>query len=150
MGAYGPVMAALGEVDADVLFTIGRLDPARLGPVPGNVKVERYVPQQVAMACDAVVTHGGSGSTVAALSRGLPQVFVPLFADQPHNAEQVERAGAGISVPVRQVAELLPAALRTVLNDPTYADTAQSIAADLAMLPSPGDALAQLGPVAVH
>jgi hypothetical protein len=40
--------------------------------------------------------------------------------------------------------------VRAVLTDPTYADTARSIAADLAMLPSPGDALAQLGPVAVH
>lgn len=150
MDAYGTVLAALGEIDADVLFTIGRLDPALLGPVPGNVKVERYVPQQVAMACDAVVTHGGSGSTVAALSRGLPQVFVPLFADQPHNAAMVETAGAGVIVPPAEVSGRLPAAVRSVLDDPAYAMAARCIADRLATLPTPAEALAQLMPVAVH
>jgi UDP:flavonoid glycosyltransferase YjiC (YdhE family) len=150
MGTYAPMLAALGEIDADVLFTIGRLDPARLGPVPGNVKVERYVPQQVAMACDAVVTHGGAGSTVAALSRGLPQVFVPLFADQPHNAALVEAAGAGIRVPAAEVAQRLPAAVRSVLDDPAYGMAARQIAARLATLPTPAEALAELTPVAVH
>jgi UDP:flavonoid glycosyltransferase YjiC (YdhE family) len=149
-GAYAAVLAALGEVDADVLFTLGRMDPAEIGPVPSNVKVERYVPQHVAMACDAVVTHAGSGTTVAALSRGLPLVAVPLFADQPHNAERVQAAGAGVAVPPEQVAERLPSAVATVLSDPTYARAARRIADDLVTLPTAGEVLARLRPVAVH
>lgn len=149
-GAYGGVLAALGHVDADVLFTTGKLDPAELGPVPANVKVERYVPQHVAMACEAVVTHGGCGTTVAALARGLPLVAVPLFADQPHNAARVQAAGAGIAVDAAQAVSALPAAVDRVLTDPSYAENARRIAADIAALPSAAQALAQVAPAAVH
>jgi UDP:flavonoid glycosyltransferase YjiC (YdhE family) len=148
--AYPAVLSALGRVDADVLFTIGKLDPALLGPVPANVKVESYVPQEVAMACDAVVTHAGTGTTTAALSRGLPIVAVPLFADQPHNAAKVAQAGAGLAVEVPHGIGDLPAAVAAVLDDPSYAAAARRIAADLAMLPTAAEVLAQLRPVTVH
>ena len=93
--AFGAVLAGLGQLDADVLFTIGRLDRAALGPVPANVHVESFLPQQVAMACDAVVCHGGAGTTMAALTRGLPMVVVPLFADQMHNAARIAARAPG-------------------------------------------------------
>jgi MGT family glycosyltransferase len=147
---YAPVLAALGQVDADVLFIIGSLDPAMLGPIPPNVKVERYMPNEVAMACDAVVTHAGCGTTVAALSRGLPMVAVPLFGDQPHNAQKIAESGAGISLEVPHGIGDLPAAVAAVLDDPAYAAAARRIAADLAKLPSAADVLAQLRPVTVH
>ena len=116
--AYPPVLAALGQVDADVLFIIGNLDPATLGPVPANVKLERYVPNEVAMACDAVVTHAGCGTTTASLSRGLPMVAVPLFGDQPHNAAKMAASGAGIHLQVPDDIGGLPAAVAAVLDDP--------------------------------
>ncbi len=147
---YAPVLAALGQVDADVLFIIGSLDPAMLGPIPPNVKVERYMPNEVAMACDAVVTHAGCGTTVAALSRGLPMVAVPLFGDQPHNAAKIAESGAGISLEVPHGIGDLPAAVAAVLDDPAYAAAARRIAAELAKLPSAADVLAQLRPVTVH
>ena len=75
-----------------------------LGPVPANVHVETFLPQQVAMACDVVVCHGGAGTTMAALTRGLPMVVVPLFADQMHNAARVEAMGAGLTVDPREAA----------------------------------------------
>jgi UDP:flavonoid glycosyltransferase YjiC (YdhE family) len=147
---YPPVLAALGQVDADVLFTIGKLDPASLGPVPANVKVERYVPQEVAMACDAVVIHAGAGTTVAALSRGLPIVAVPIFADQPHNAAKIAAAGAGLAIDVPHGISELPAAVTRVLQDPSFAAVARGIAHDMAALPTAADVLAQLRPVTVH
>jgi N-glycosyltransferase len=147
---YPPVLAALGQVDADVLFTIGGLDPTILGTLPANVKVERYVPNAVAMACDAVLTHAGCGTTVAALSRGLPIVAVPLFGDQPHNAAKIAESGAGVSVQVPHGIRDIPAAMAAVLEDPAYGAAARRIAADLATLPSAAEVLAQLRPVAVH
>jgi UDP:flavonoid glycosyltransferase YjiC (YdhE family) len=147
---YPPVLAALGRVDADVLFTIGGLDPTILGTLPANVKVERYVPNAVAMACDAVLTHAGCGTTVAALSRGLPMVAVPLFGDQPHNAAKIAESGAGVSVQVPHGIGDIPAAMAAVLEDPAYGAAARRIAADLATLPSAAEVLAQLRPVAVH
>ena len=148
--AYGAVLAGLGALDADVLFTVGGLDRAALGPVPANVHVESYVPQSVAMACDVVVTHGGSGTTTAALTRGLPMVVVPLFADQMHNAERVAAAGVGVVVDGLQAATQLAPAVQRVLADASFARTAQQVAADLAALPSAGEVLAAVRPVGMH
>jgi UDP:flavonoid glycosyltransferase YjiC (YdhE family) len=148
--AFGAMLAGLGHLDADVLFTIGRLDRASLGPVPANVHVESFVPQQVAMACDAVVCHGGAGTTMAALTRGLPTVVVPLFADQAHNAARVAATGAGLVVDPREMATMLAPAVEQVLTDRSFAATARSIAFDLAALPSAADVLAALRPAEVH
>ena len=46
----------------------------------------------------AMVSHGGTGTTRAGLAAGIPQVVLPLFADQPDNAARVDALGAGIAV----------------------------------------------------
>ena len=43
---------------------------------------------------DAVLCHGGSGTTLATLHAGLPLVLVPQGADQFENALACEKAGA--------------------------------------------------------
>ncbi len=89
------LVEGLAEVEADVLLTVGHhVDPADLGPRPAHVRVERFVPQaEVLATADLVVSHGGSGSLVAALAHGLPSVLLPLGADQPHNAARAEELG---------------------------------------------------------
>ena len=149
-GAYAAVLAGLGKLDADVLFTVGSFDLSAVGPVPPNVRIESYVAQSVAMACDVVVSHGGSGTTIAALSRGLPQVVVPLFADQPHNAARIAAAGLGEAVDVRSAAETLAPTVQRVLGDASDRRAAHRVACDLAALPAPAELRAELIPVAVH
>ena len=95
-GVYRRAIDALAGLP--VLMTIGdRADPAELGPLPPNVRVERWVSQaEVMPRALAMVSHGGSGSTLTALAAGVPQAFVPLFVDGPANAERVAALGAGI------------------------------------------------------
>ena len=45
-------------------------------------------------SCDAVVSHGGSGTVLATLAHGLPTVILPLGADQPLHADALRRAGS--------------------------------------------------------
>jgi UDP:flavonoid glycosyltransferase YjiC (YdhE family) len=139
--AYRAVLAGLARVEADVLFTIGSLDPAVLGEIPANVRVERYVPQEIAMDCDAVVLHGGCGTTTAALSRGLPTVTVPLFADQPYNAARLAQIGAGLTVAAPEAATALAPAAHRVLFDGRFARAARTVAADIAATPDADAAL---------
>ena len=113
---FAAVLTALGRLDADVLFTIGPFDPSWLGQVPANVSVAAYVPQAKAMICDIVVSHGGSGTTIAGLTRGLPMVAVPMFADQTHNADRLVAAGVGLRVDPDQVEEQLTSAIGQVLQ----------------------------------
>jgi UDP:flavonoid glycosyltransferase YjiC (YdhE family) len=129
------VLSGLGLVDADVVFTTGRMDPAALGLLPHNVRVAEHLPPRVAMDCDVVLTHAGAGTTTAALSRGLPLVCLPLFGDQPHNAARVHAAGAGLALDSGAGARVLAAALTEVLETPSYRSVARSLASTMGQAP---------------
>ena len=60
------VIEAVRDEALALVVTVGRQnDPAVLGPQPDNVVVHRYVPQAILLGqCDAVITHGGSGTTL--------------------------------------------------------------------------------------
>jgi glycosyltransferase len=91
----------------------------------------------------AVVGHGGFGTTMTALTGGVPQVVLPLFAfDQAVHARKVVDVNAGIQLlgGVAAVAAL-PDALRRLLDDPAYADGARAIAAGIATLPDVAECL---------
>ncbi len=89
-----PPRTRSADVPKRVLMTIGRhVDPDALGPLPANVRVERWVDQgEVMPHAAAMVGHGGSGGTLAALAAGVPLAFLPQFVDGPANAERVADA----------------------------------------------------------
>merc|ERR1712061_718923 len=67
-------------------------------PTPSNFILRRAVPQlQVLQRCDAFVTHGGANSVHEGLRFGVPLAVVPIFGDQPSNADAIEHAGSGKS-----------------------------------------------------
>ena len=128
---YRGAVDALAAAPVRVLLTVGtEVDPADLGPVPAHVHVERWVPQGAVMGhAAAMVGHGGSGSTLAAMAAGLPLAVVPLFADQPENAQRVADLGAGLRLDgVTRLAE----AVETLLADPSYRERAGAVAAEIA------------------
>ncbi len=127
------------------LVTTGRsVDPAALGAASERVRVERFVPQaHVLPRCAAVVSHGGSGTTLGALAYGLPLVLVPQAADQFDNAARAESAGAAIVLrPGELSAESLRVAVRRVLGEQAYADAARRIAAEIEEMGTPEEAAA--------
>ncbi|QTE28126.1 glycosyltransferase [Pengzhenrongella sicca] len=144
---FSRVLAGVRELDVQVVVTVGRgLDPAELGPVPRNVRVERYVPQAALLPhCAAVISHGGSGSVLGALTHGLPMVCIPLGADQPLNAARCTALGVGR---VLDALTLTPddviAAASAVLAEPRYRDAAAQVQAEIVDLPSHEDTLALL------
>jgi UDP:flavonoid glycosyltransferase YjiC (YdhE family) len=88
--------------------------------------------------CDLVVTHGGSGTVLTALDHGLPMVIVPVSADQPDNAKRCEQLGvAMVVVPHDRTPEAFRNALRDVLRDPRYRQTAQRLRDEMEQLPGP-------------
>ena len=100
---------------------------------PANVTVVPWARHaDVVPHCAAVVTHGGHGTVMKALEAGVPLVVVPLGRDQPDNAARVTHVGAGIQVKGKPNADKLEAALRTVLDDPSYGAAAGRMADRLA------------------
>jgi len=141
---YRAAIDALAPLRARILVTIGdSRDHGELGPLPPNVHVERWVPQDAVVAhAAAIVCHGGYGSTLGALRHGLPLVVLPLFStDQWANAAAVARVGAGIALdaehetrrvlglPGAATLEALGPAVQRLLADASYRRAAQRIAA---------------------
>lgn len=56
--------------------------------------------------CAAIVHHGGSGTTAAALRSGRPSIITPCGFDQFANAEMVANSGTGIAL--GQIGRVLP------------------------------------------
>jgi UDP:flavonoid glycosyltransferase YjiC (YdhE family) len=86
-----------------------------------------------------MVCHGGSGTVNMGLAAGVPMVVVPLFADQPYNAQRVEEVGAGLALDPSDLSRL-PDTVRAVLAERSYRESAGSIARETRRLPTVGTA----------
>ncbi len=141
------LLDALADLDCNVIATIGSgNDPASLEPLPENAIVERYIPQaQVLPHVNLVVSHGGSGSMLAALAYGLPQLLLPQGADQFENANACRAASAArMLMPAQLSVVAVRAELVILLNNRSYAERAREIASEIAAMPSAAAVAAQL------
>lgn len=156
--AYGAVevireaLDGLLQLDVEVLVLLGpQGDPEALGPVPGTVHLERFVPQERVLGyVDLVVHHGGTGNMLGALAHGLPAVVLPQGADQFHNAGRLAEVGAaralvGEEVTAASVAEAAAALLRA---EATERRVARDVAEEMAAMPAPADVVPRLEEIA--
>lgn len=94
---------------------------------------------------DVVVSHGGSGSLVAALAHGLPSVLLPLGADQPHNAVRAAELGLASSLDAADATpEAIAEQVETVLRDDAMRARCAAVADDVRALPDVTAAVAAL------
>ncbi|AIG79817.1 Hypothetical protein AJAP_35050 [Amycolatopsis japonica] len=140
-------IGALARLDADVIVAAGpTVDPASLGEVPGNVRVESWVPQvELLPHVDLVVHHGGSGTTMGAFGAGLPQLVLPQGADQFTNAEAVVAAGVGAQlIGAEAVEDVIFEQARKLLADEAVRGAARRLADEVAAMPSPAEVAQRL------
>jgi UDP:flavonoid glycosyltransferase YjiC (YdhE family) len=130
----------LADEPLNLIVALGRNnDPADFGSTPPNVRVERYVPQTLIFPrCDLVVCHAGSGTVMAALAHGLPLVLVPIGSDQPQNAQRCADLGLARVLDEETLGPTVArAAVREVLDNPTYRRQAEKLRAEIEALPGP-------------
>jgi len=136
---------ALAEQPLELIITTGeQRDASSLGPgaSASNVHVARWLSHgELLPRCSVLVTVGGKATVLAAAEAGVPMVVVPTTWDKPDNARRVTETGAGIRLsPRRLSAEALRAAVREVLDEPSYREAAGRLAAELAEAPGPSRA----------
>lgn len=127
-------------LDADVLVVTGpSLPPDSLGALPERVRLRSWVPQaRLLPMVDLIVHHGGSGTTLAAFAAGVPQLVVPLGADQFGNADAVVATGAGVQLDAATLtAAQVTEAAAALLEDAAIRRRTAEIAAEIAAMPSP-------------
>ena len=140
--ALAAIIEALREVPVRVVVTVGpHGDPTALGEQPAHVHVARYIPQaELLHHCAAVVSHAGSGTFLAALGAGLPQLCVPQAADQFMNTAACVRSGAGLALqPGSVTVDAVRAAVGRLLNEPAFRSRAEELSNEVASKPSAYD-----------
>lgn len=144
------VEGAADEPYTLILVTGPFNDPAALGTLPRNVRVAAYIPHSLLLpGCDALVTHAGAGSLIASINSGLPMVLVPLFGDQPANAECAAAAGAGIVLdPAALTPDAVRDAVRAVLHDGRYRTAVEALQREIEALPSHDEGIGWIAKVA--
>lgn len=123
-------LRALADEDVHVVATFPAGVPADL-PRSDNATICRFVPHAAILGKAAcAITHGGMGTTLKALDRGVPVCVVPFARDQAEVARRVEVARCGTRLRAKR---LTPARLKAkVRQATTMADGARRVAAGFA------------------
>ncbi|WP_377324862.1 glycosyltransferase [Pimelobacter simplex] len=123
--------AAATLPDVDLHVSLGG-DPVPASALGSGVTVHQYVDYARDLPrFAAVVHHGGAGVLGHTLAAGLPSVVVPVDYDQFDHAVRLTEAGVAVAVTTT-----LAAAIRTVLDEPSYRRAAEEIATGLARTPA--------------
>lgn len=120
-GLRGIVMGGWAELCVDNLR--GHRDSKDLlAYAAENVLFVRAAPHEwLFPKCSAIVHHGGSGTTAAALRSGRPSIVTPCGFDQFINARIVAESGAGVGL--QQISKITTRDLATALTRVTGDDT---------------------------
>ncbi|MEU0531590.1 glycosyltransferase [Amycolatopsis tolypomycina] len=137
----------LAPLDVDVVVASGpTVDPAALGELPPNVRSVPWVPQaRLLPHVDFAVHHGGNGTMLGSFAAGVPQLVLPQGGDQFANSEAVVDSGAGAQLVGEEVtAEAITEQAAGLLKDTAARDAAREVAAEIAAMPSPAEAVPTL------
>jgi UDP:flavonoid glycosyltransferase YjiC (YdhE family) len=139
------VLEAAGVCER-VLVAVGpEGDPGLLGTVPDNVRLERYVDQAAVFdRADLAIHHGGTGTVLAGLAAGVPQVLTPQGADQFLNADLLGGRGCAAVVHNDEPDGAVTAALERVLGDEQLRSQVASVRDEIAAMPSPDEVVGRI------
>jgi glycosyltransferase (activator-dependent family) len=141
------LLGALADLDVEVVATLPEEQQAKLGPVPGNVRLVAFAPlNALAPTCAAVIDHGGPGTLFTTLSHGVPQLVLPSIFDEPFLAAYLERNGAGLTLPSGEATgDRVREQVVRLLEDPSFAKGARALwEEDMLALPTPNEAVPEL------
>lgn len=146
-GVLATALAGLRDLPLNIVVTCGPgVDPARFGPQPAHVLIAPYIPHALLLPrCRLVVSQGGAGIMLGAMSHGLPQLMLPLGADQFINADACTRAGAALALPPDAfTAGAVTAATERLLAEPSFTRAAHALGEAIRAMPDADEVLAGL------
>jgi UDP:flavonoid glycosyltransferase YjiC (YdhE family) len=144
--ALPEIIRGVAALDVEVVVTATRQDVVKLGSVEPSIRVLEHCPLRLLLpTCDAVVHHGGAGTTLTAVSAGVPQVVLTYASEQARNGERVVNAGIGRHLPGHLVdVEQISAAVADVVSDSSYGRSADVVRDEMRRRPTPVELVATL------
>lgn len=136
------ILAAVADLDVEVVAALLPAQVREVGTVPDNVRVVESVPLHALLpGCSALIHHGGFGSYANALVYGVPQMTVTTtVADQIYRGEGLERQGAGLLLERSEVTpEKVRDGIARMLADGSFRENADRLRGEAVSRPSPGE-----------
>jgi len=132
-GVFRTIAEACAALDVQLVLTLGgNGDVAAYSNLPGDPLVVTFAPQLALLERAAVAVFPGTNSVLESLTKGVPVIAVPMYADQFGLAARLERSGAGGRISLDRVsADAVRTLLNRVLSDRSYAERAKAIGASL-------------------
>jgi UDP:flavonoid glycosyltransferase YjiC (YdhE family) len=119
-------------VDADVVVTTGdSIDPLSVRTEP-DVEVHRYLPHDdVLPSVSLVISHGGHSTVMRALCHDVPVLVLPMHPMLDHQmiGASIAARGAGLVLPRETEPADIAAAVRRLLQEPSYQIAAAKLGA---------------------
>ncbi|MEU7698247.1 activator-dependent family glycosyltransferase [Streptomyces sp. NPDC015492] len=143
---FQDLLAALGDLDIEIVATLDSTQRENLTEVPDNVRIVDFVSMDVLLpSCAMIIYHGGAGTSATALLHGVPQVVIGAHWDVPVRARQLDDLGAGIFIrPEDLDAATLRAAVQRVLTEPSLQRAADRLRAEMRSNPTPAETVTVL------
>jgi len=94
-GGLRAILAAVAELDVEVVAALSARDTQALGPVASGVRVGPVPLHMLVPTCALVLNQGGAGTVMTTVAAGVPQLIAPRLPDQILNADRVAGCGAG-------------------------------------------------------
>lgn len=105
-------------------------DPKNTPGKSANILYKKWLPQDDILAHPKLklfITHAGKGGVSEAQYHGVPMLALPVFADQPGNADKLVASGYGLQLPLATLdVDEFKAAIKEVIENPKYAKTLKS------------------------
>ncbi|MFF3936453.1 nucleotide disphospho-sugar-binding domain-containing protein [Streptomyces phaeofaciens] len=144
-GGLGPldrVIELAGDTDAEFVLALGDIDTSSLPTLPDNARLAGWVPLGLLLENSAgLIHHGGSGTTLAALEAGVPQILMPDEGERAESAARVAGRGAGLNVRHDDISKTH---LDALLGDEELKRSAAEVRAEIHGLPLPGEVAERL------
>lgn len=139
---FRSIVTAMKDDHFRLLLTVGsNNDPLTVlggSDKPGHIDVRTFMSQhQILPSTDVVICHGGSGTTIGALSFGIPILFLPRGgAAQYRMAEACRDFGVGLILRSIEVqSEAVRCAVEELRETESYSIAGERIAQEIAAMP---------------
>ncbi|GAA0322521.1 DUF1205 domain-containing protein [Actinoallomurus spadix] len=132
---------AFAALDVDLVVAVSAQDRHLLGEVPPHVRVVENLPLHILLpTVDLLVSHGGTGTMMAGVFHGVPQLIIPYLPDHLFDGEQLAKTGAGevLLLEKAEVETIRKHGARLLADEDTRL-AARRLAEENMALPSPAD-----------
>jgi MGT family glycosyltransferase len=128
-GIFRMIAEACATLNAQLVLTLGgNGDVGAYSNLRGDPVVVPFAPQLALLERASLAIFPGTNSVLESLTKGVPVIVAPMYADQFGLAARVERSGVGGRISLSKLnADSLIALIRRILTDGAYAERARRV-----------------------